>query len=53
MDNLLRFCIDKMEKQLELVYLSVKYQNVKTTSLVLQKFIETPSSRNSDQHDIG
>lgn len=53
MDEPLWFCIDKMEKQLDLLYLSVKYQDVKTTTLVPQKFIETPFSRNNNHHDVG
>lgn len=52
LDQLLRFCIVKMEK-LDLLYLSVKYQNVENTNLVLRKLIKTPFSRKSDQLDIG
>lgn len=53
LDELLWFCIDKTEKQLDLLHLSVKYQNMKNITLVLQKFIEMSFSRNSSQHDIG
>lgn len=53
LDELLWFCIDNTEKQLDLLHLSVKYQHVKNITLVLQKFIETSFSRNNSQHDIG
>lgn len=45
LDQLLRFCIGKMEKQLDLLYLSVEYQDVENTNLVLQKLIKTLFSR--------
>ena len=53
MDKLLWFCVDKMEKELDLLYLSVKYQNVRNTTPVVQKLTETPFYKNNDQHDTG